>query len=196
MFHHIPRLVLDRMQHLEQLDAKDREDGTSRLQRLRQIPVQTGKFISLMAGGVPAGALIEIGTSAGYSSLWLALACRETGRKLTTFEILEDKAQIAKETFRLTEVEDCVELIQGDALRHLDNYKNVAFCFLDAEKEVYEDCYEAVIPNLVSGGILIADNAIDHKEMLQPMLDSALNDEQVDALIVPVGNGVLLCRKI
>lgn len=196
MFHHIPRLVLDRMQHLEQLDAKDREDGTSRLQRLRQIPVQTGKFISLMAGGVPAGALIEIGTSAGYSSLWLALACRETGRKLTTFEILEDKAQIAKETFRLTEVEDCVELIQGDALRHLDNYKNVAFCFLDAEKEVYEDCYEAVIPNLVSGGILIADNAIDHKEMLQPMLDSALNDERVDALIVPVGNGVLLCRKI
>ena len=65
-----------------------------------------------------------------------------------------------------------------------------------AKKEVYEDCYDLVIPNMVYGGILVADNAINHYETLKPMLDKALNDDRVDALIVPIGKGVLLCRKL
>lgn len=72
----------------------------------------------------------------------------------------------------------------------------IAFCFLDAEKEVYGECYELVIPRLVAGGLLIADNAINHRETLQPMLERALADERVDALIVPIGKGELLCRKL
>ncbi len=78
----------------------------------------------------------------------------------------------------------------------MENYKNVSFCFLDAEKELYQDCYEAVIPNTVSGGLLVADNAISHRDELQAMLDRALNDHRVDALIVPIGKGELVCRKI
>jgi predicted O-methyltransferase YrrM len=61
---------------------------------------------------------------------------------------------------------------------------------------VYGECYEAVIPNLVKGGLLVADNAIDFRETLQPMLDWALTDERVDALIVPIGKGELVCRKV
>ena len=72
---------------------------------------------------------------------------------------------------------------------------DIAFCFLDAEKEVYRDCYEAVIPRLVSGGLLVADNAINHAPTLQPMLDRALADERVDAMIVPIAKGELVCRK-
>ena len=67
--------------------------------------------------------------------------------------------------------------------------------FLDAEKEVYSECYSTVIPRMVSGGILIADNATSHEEELRPMLDRALADDRIDALIVPIGNGVLVCRK-
>ena len=66
----------------------------------------------------------------------------------------------------------------------------------NAEKEFYADCYEAVVPKLVPGGILVADNAISHAETLQPMLDRALSDERVDALIVPIGKGELVCRRI
>lgn len=73
---------------------------------------------------------------------------------------------------------------------------DVAFCFLDAEKEVYSDCYEAVVPNLVSGGLLVADNAINHRETLQLMLDRALSDPRLDAVIVPIGKGELVCRMI
>ncbi|MFV1999984.1 MAG: O-methyltransferase [Acidimicrobiia bacterium] len=195
MFHDIAQNVLDRMKVLEQADAADRLDGTSRMDRLRQIPPDTGRFLAILAAGAPEGEQIEVGTSAGYSTLWLALACRATGRTLTTFEILPDKAALARETFRLADVEDCVHLVEGDAIGFLADLTNVAFCFLDAEKEVYADCYEAVVPNLVMGGLLIADNAINHRETLQPMLDRALTDSRVDAVIVPIGKGELVCRR-
>ncbi len=195
MFTNIPRAMKDRMLVLEEQDGRDRADGTDRMQRLRQIPPETGRFIALLAAAAPPGARIEVGTSAGYSTLWLALACRETGDEITTFEILPEKAALAEETFKLAETGDVVKLIEGDARDHLEKFRDIAFCFLDAEKEVYADCYEAVVPNMVTGGILAADNAINHRAILQPMLDRALTDDRVDSLIVPIGKGVLVCRK-
>ena len=91
MFHSIPAAILDRMAYLEGRDAADRDDGTPRMQRLRQIPPETGRFLSLLAASAPAGAWLEIGTSAGYSTLWLAMAGRATGCQVTTFEILPEK---------------------------------------------------------------------------------------------------------
>jgi len=195
MFHNISQAVLDRMKYLEDLNAKHRRDGTPHLQRLRQIPPETGRFIALLAASAPEGTFLEIGTSGGYSTLWLALACRETGRKITTFEVLEEKVKLAKETFRLAGVEDVIELVTGDARDYLHNYREIAFCFLDPEKEAYLDCYEKLIPNMVKGGLLVADNAISHEEVRKPMLERALNDERVDALIVPIGSGELVCRR-
>lgn len=196
MLYGMPELIKQRMRTLEAIDARDRQDGTPHLQRMRQIPPETGKFIALLAATAPEGKFIEIGTSAGYSTLWLSLAGRERGCKITTFEILEEKARLAEVTFRLAGVEDTVELIAGDALDYLADIQNIAFCFLDAEKEIYGACYEAVVPNMVSGGLLVADNAISHGATVQPMIERSLADERVDALVVPIGKGELLCRKI
>lgn len=195
MFHDIPPRVLGRMWELERLDQGDRVNGTPRLERLRQIEPETGKFLALWAASAPDGQYVEIGTSAGYSALWLALACRKTGRTLTTFEVLPRKVELARETFVRAGVDDVVRLVEGDFLEHVERLDRIGFCFLDAEKEVYGACYDAVVPRLVPGGILIADNAINHRETLQPVLEAALADERVDALIVPVGKGELLCRK-
>lgn len=195
MFHTIRPAIAGRMHALETRDAQDRQDGTPRLQRLRQIPPETGKFLALLAAGAPEGPLVEVGASAGYSTLWLALAAEMTGRRITTFEVLPEKVEIARETFRLAGVEEVVELVAGDARRHIAAFDQIAFCFLDAEKEVYGEVYELVVPRLVKGGLLVADNAINHRETLQPMLDRALNDERVDALVVPIGKGELVCRK-
>jgi predicted O-methyltransferase YrrM len=195
MFHEIRPAVLARMQYLEKLDDRDRADGTPRLQRLRQIPPETGRFLALLAAAAPEGDMLEIGTSAGYSTLWLALACETLGRRITTYEVLPEKCALARETFRAAGTETIVRLVQGDARRHLAEHSRVAFCFLDAEKDVYADCYEAVIPNLVPGGWLVADNAINHRATLQPMLDRALADDRIDALIVPIGKGELVCRR-
>jgi caffeoyl-CoA O-methyltransferase len=128
--------------------------------------------------------------------LWLSLACRTNGRRIKTFEILENKAQVARETFKVAKIDDIVELIEGDVREQLASYKGVAFCFLDTEKELYKECYEAVIPNLVSGGLLVADNAISHQTELQSVIDRALNDNRVDALVVPIGKGLLVNRKV
>ena len=196
MFHNISTEISARMRELEKLDAEDRVDGTPRLRRLRQIPPQTGQFIALLAAQAPAGALVEVGTSAGYSTLWLSLACRVRGRRLTTFEVLDDKVALARDTFRAARVDDVVDLVHGDARKHLAAMSDIAFCFLDAEKEIYGDIYELVVPRLVSGGVLVADNAINHRETLQPMLDRALTDVRVDAMIVPIEKGELVCRKL
>jgi len=195
MFHEILDGMSRRMSELEAIDARDREDGTPRMKRLRQVPRETGRFIALLAASAPPGAVVEIGTSAGYSTMWLALACRETGRRLTTFEVLPARVSLARETLRQAGLEDTVELVHGDAREHFAGFADIGFCFLDAEKEVYADCYELVVPRLVSGGLLVADNAITHFETLQPMIDRALSDSRVDAMVVPIEKGELVCRK-
>jgi caffeoyl-CoA O-methyltransferase len=196
MFHNIRPEIIERMRALEAQDTRDREDGTPRPQRLRQVVPETGRFLALLAASAPSGAYIEIGTSAGYSTLWIALACELLSRRITTFEVLPEKVRLARETFRLTQTEPVVTLIHGDARDYLPRYTDIAFCFIDAEKEDYGDFYELVVPRMVTGGILIADNAINHRAVLQPMLDRALSDPRVDAVIVPIGKGELLCRKI
>jgi caffeoyl-CoA O-methyltransferase len=80
MFHRIPGEIQERMRYLELLDQKEREQKRPLLQRLRQIPPETGRFIALLAATAPEGTCLEIGTSAGYSTLWLALACREPSK--------------------------------------------------------------------------------------------------------------------
>jgi caffeoyl-CoA O-methyltransferase len=195
MFHDLSTNVLEVMHELEERDQRDRDDGTPHLERLRQITPDTGRFIALWAATAPAGAAIEIGTSAGYSALWLAQACRLSGRTLTTYEILPEKAELARVTFARARVTDVVQLVEGDFLDHVEEIGDVGFCFLDAEKDVYESCYDVIVPKMVTGAILIADNATSHRDDLQPMLDRVLADDRVDAMIATVGKGELVCRR-
>jgi predicted O-methyltransferase YrrM len=124
------------------------------------------------------------------------LACRHRRQKLTTFEVLPDKVRLARETFAAAGVEDLVDIIQDDARRLLAGYPQVAFCFIDAEKDIHQSCYDLVIPNLVPGGWLVADNVISHQSELQSFLSYASEDPRLDALVVPLGKGLLLCRKL
>ncbi len=195
MLHSIPDRILERMKFLEAADARDRIDGTDRYRRLRQIPPETGRFLALLAAGTPDGNVLEIGASAGYSTLWIILGCEPSHRVVTTMEILPEKAALARETFRLAGVESRVKLVEGDARSLIPAYRDIAFCFLDAEKDAYGEYYELIVPRLVRGGLLVADNAISHGEELRPVLDRAMRDERVDALIVPIGKGELVCRK-
>ncbi len=195
MFTEITTVMSERMAFLEAIDKKDRNDGTPRMERLRQIPPETGKFLSIIASNCPQGQLIEIGTSAGYSTMWLSLAAKERGVKVKTFELLEPKIRMAKETFNKTGIEDFVELVEGDALVNIRQTENVAFCFLDCEKEIYLSCWEIMSSKIVKGGILVADNAISHFETIKPMIEKAQKDERFDSVVVPIGKGELVCRR-
>ena len=108
MFHHIPTMILDRMHYLENRDKEEMQGKivvVNHYDKLRQIPPETGRFISLLAASAPNGIWIEIGTSAGYSTLWLILACMQLSKKITTFELDQQKIKLAKETFALAQSE-------------------------------------------------------------------------------------------
>ena len=166
MFHDIPEPVLKRMKELEAIDTRDRIDGTPQSKRLRQIPPDTGRFLALLAASAPEGVYLEIGASAGYSTLWLALACRELQRKIVTFEIDKEKVKLARETFSKAEVDDVVQLVAGDARDFIKDFDDIVFCFLDAEKEDYIELFELIVPSMKKGGLLIADNVISHADTL------------------------------
>ncbi|UCD20482.1 MAG: class I SAM-dependent methyltransferase [candidate division WOR-3 bacterium] len=193
MLDNVPVPMKKRMAFLEELDRRHRSGDVPPDVRLRQVPPDTGKFLACMAMMAPAGTYLEIGTSGGYSALWISVACRELGRKLITFEVLPKKIELARETFRVAGVDDVVDLVPGDALLHLQAYKDVSFCFLDAEKECYAECYDKIVPNMVQRGILVADNVLSHKEILKEMVDDALSDQRVYAMVLPIGSGLLLC---
>ncbi len=196
MFHKIPKAMKQRMRQLEETDEQDRLDGTPQTRRLRQIPPITGRFLALLLASAPAGEIVEIGTSAGYSTMWLSLACRPSGRRITTYDILENKFSLAQETFAMAGIEDVVRPVHGDARQYLPVTEDIAFCFLDADNEIYQDCYDLAIPNMVSGGLFLADNVISHSRDLEPFVKRAAADERVDAVVVPIGKGLLFCRKI
>lgn len=198
MFHEISSAMQKRMNYLEKSDKLQQENEVDieSFEKLRQIPPETGKFLSLIAASAPEGTWLEIGTSGGYSGLWLSLACKLQNKKLTTFELNPNKIKIAKETFTLTSTEKYINIIEGNVLDHLNQYKNISFCFLDAEKKLYKDCYEILIPNMVSGGLLLADNAISHQRFLKSMINKSLKDSRVDSVVIPIGKGVLMCRKV
>ena len=195
MFHTIPKPILDRMAYLEAIDARGRQDGASKEQRLRQIPPETGRFLATLAASAPPGAVVEIGTSGGYSSLWLILACMQRHDRLTTFEMAADKVLLAQQTFTEAGVDAHVQLVHADALLQLLGLERIAFCFLDAEKDSYLQCYQLVVPRLLPGGFLVADNLISHQAELVDFVDHVMADERIDALVVPVGKGLLMCRR-
>ena len=196
MFHNIPKPVLDRMKELEEIDTHDRQDGTPHIKRLRQVPPETGKVLAFLAASVPdQGAWLEIGTSAGYSALWLSLAARLRGKTLFTFELLPDKTALARETFKKAKVEDVIELKNGDARGHVGDFAEVAFCFIDCEKEMYAEIFERVVPNLVKDGLLIADNVSSHQKDLETFVAQVEDDTSLDTVLLPVGKGLLVSRK-
>ncbi|OHD53980.1 MAG: methyltransferase [Spirochaetes bacterium GWF1_51_8] len=195
MFSEIGAKMLERMRYLEEKDRIDRVDGTARLERLRQVPPETGRFLAILASNCPEGEFAEIGTSAGYSAMWISLAAKERGIKLKTYELLEEKIRLAKETFASAGIENYVELIEGNALEHIGDLGPAAFCFLDTEKELYLPCWDILSGKIVPHGIFAADNAINHYETVKPMIEKARNDIRFDCTVVPVGHGVLVCRR-
>jgi predicted O-methyltransferase YrrM len=92
-------------------------------------------------------------------------------------------------------VSDVVELVQGDGLEALADERNVAFCFLDVESHLVAKCQELVVPNLVLGGLLGADNAINRRSTPGTLIERATADGGVDAVEIPIGMRELVVRE-
>ncbi|MEP0814096.1 MAG: class I SAM-dependent methyltransferase [bacterium] len=199
MFHTISDAMKERMAKLAAMDRGELPAPPPG--RLWSVPAETGRFLALLAAAAPEGKCIEIGASGGYSGLWLSLAMKERGEKLTTYEIDPARALVAYESYRAAGCSEQVELVIGDAKKRLadeidpNKPPDIAFCFLDAEKADYGEFYGMIVPRLVKRGILAADNAISHRDEMEEFLAEVDEDVRVDSLVVPIGSGVLVCRK-
>ena len=195
MFHDLSPAMLARMAELEAIDVADRADGTPHNRRLRQIPPETGRYLAILAAGAPVGRVVEVGTSAGYSALWLSLACRQRGDELTSIDRDPDKLALARQTLELTGATDVVRLASGDALDILSGLDGVAFAFVDANRDVLAGCVELLADRLVPGGLIAVDNVVSHAAEIPGVVERILADPRLDAVVVPIGSGVLTARR-
>ncbi len=195
--HLVPHAVRAAMASLEARDTADRIDGTSRSRRLRAISPEVGSFLLTLALGSRSRTIVEIGTSAGYSTLWLAVAARQTDGRVITFEIDPAKVELARATFADAEVEDRVELRPIDGAVGLAALAGTAdLVFIDAEKEDYLRLLDPAIDALRPGGMLIADNLISHEADLADFRETALADPRLGGLVVPIGRGELVAVRL
>lgn len=126
-------------------------------QEYLNVPASDGRMLRMMVELSGAKHAIEIGTSTGYSGLWLSLGLVSTGGRLTTFEIDEGRAATARETFRKAGAP--VTVVLGDAHEKLRELKGpIDLVFIDADKEGYVDYLKKVLPQVRAGGVILAHN--------------------------------------
>ena len=188
------RAVLD---DLERHDALEREQDVPRRKRLRQVTPDVGRFLHTLVLATRPRSILEIGTSGGYSTIWLATAARSVDATVTTLEIDLVKVQRATSNLREAGVDNTATIVQADAFDYLrDRRKPIDFVFLDAEKEDYLRFLELIVPLLPVGGLLVADNLISHAEDLAQFRQLSESHPRLSAVVVPIGRGELLAAKI
>ncbi len=120
---------------------------------------QDGRILRILTESIGAKHVVEIGTSNGYSGIWFCLALRTTGGRLTTHDIDEGRAKLARANFKRAGVSDMVTLVMGDAHETVKNITGpIDILFLDADKPGYPDYLEKLLPLVRPGGLIIGHN--------------------------------------
>jgi len=140
---------------LSVLDDMDRNQRRG----MMNVPIEDGRVLRLLTEAAGAKHVVEIGTSNGYSGIWFCLALRTTGGKLTTHEIDERRASLARENFKRAGVDKLVTLVFGNAHEEVTKLKEpIDILFLDADKEGYIDYFNKLLPLVRPGGLILAHN--------------------------------------
>lgn len=178
------------LQVLTELEEMEKDPNLE--EELWHIPRETGILFNLILRHSNATRILEIGTSSGYSGLFLADAARANGGKLTTCEYSAFKANLARETFAKAGLSEYVELIEGDALQTIEPLEGpFDFVFIDAVKDEYMFYLSMVWPKVRVGGLVVADNMLSHKELLCMHVYRGIIELMDDAvsITVPIGSG-------
>ena len=162
------------------------------------VPRKTGVLMNSFIKMMNVQNALEIGTSNGYSGIWLAKALKQTGGKLTTIEFYEKRQSIAKENFKICGVDDVVRPIQGSAcevLASFDENEKFDFVFIDACKREYVKYFEMIKPHLTSKALIVADNIISHAAKVQDFIEAVDADDEFQYEILEVPGGILVAYK-
>jgi predicted O-methyltransferase YrrM len=188
VFHDISADMQKVMRAMEEQLARDQRS-------LRSVDTDVARVLTLLALSAPPGAFLELGSSGGYSSIWLSLAAKARGVKLTTVDLDESKVALARANIAKAGADSSVDVHHGNAFDFANQAEPLAFCFSDIEPpENNAKIYELVVPRLVPGGWLVVDN-VTSPRMQTALIDRAYSDARVDAVLLPFPKGDLICRK-
>lgn len=175
-----------------------------------QIGADQGHLMALLVRLIGARRCIELGTYTGYSALAVALALPPDGT-IVTCDVNDEWPAVGRPFWRKAGVDSRIDLKLGPALETLDELLAAGqggafdFAFIDADKESYVDYWEAVVPLVRAGGLIVADNALWSGKVLAPVTESdhaivrfdarVAADERVEQVLLSVRDGVMLARK-
>lgn len=169
----------------------------NRAERLLNITPDTGPFLALLVHATGAQHVLEVGTSNGYSTVWLADAVRaQPGGHVTTLEARAAKVELAATTFAQAGVQGLVTVVQTEAGAWLAQQQGAFdFIFLDADRAQYVAWWPLLWRCLTPGGLLVVDNATSHALELTAFREAVAATAGVEQVLVPLGKGELLVWK-
>lgn len=178
-------------------ERADREAGrqVDRESRLLAVGPETGALINLMARSLEAPTILEIGTSYGYSGIWLADAARAAGGRLITMEISPEKSAYARDMSERAGLAGHVDFRVGDAVAMIGAMsERVDFVLMDIWNGLYEPCLNALAPKLNPGAIIVADNIRPGDQGTAGYLAALRAIPGMASVPIPVGSGLEISR--
>jgi caffeoyl-CoA O-methyltransferase len=187
--------------------------GQTELRReemMQPITHDTGLFYNVLTMSTKARRVLEVGTSAGYSTLWFAAALKynygtkKAVKAITTVESNPSKVAVARGNFKKAGVDDMIEILEGNALSKLRilkssnlrkdarDKKKFDLVFLDADKENLIEYFELMLPLVRIGGIIAADNVLypeEYRYLMKDYLAHVRKTKSIQSVTVPIGNG-------
>jgi len=152
---------------------------------MMNVPPEDGRLLRVLVEATGARHVVEIGTSNGYSGLWICLGLRATGGKLATYEIDAHRASLARENLKRAGVAELVTLVEGDAHAETPKLKQpIGILFLDADKEGYLDYPNKLLPLVRPGGLVLAHNAVDQAAAMQGYLRAVTTDPALETIVL------------
>ena len=199
--------VLEELESQSNLE-KNRKVDVAPNDRMLAITKETGELLNLMMRLYNAQNVLEIGMSAGYSTIWFAEALKENKKtgKIITIEQNPNKIKRAKENFEKAKVNEIIEIKEGLAMEILTelsldtNYKEFFdFVFIDADKENVIEYFDKILPMVSKGGLVVTDNMIypeKYKEDMKKLSNHIRDNPNLKTITSPIGNGEEITLKI
>ncbi len=185
---------LQRVNQLYQSFIKHDAAIADRILRYRNIEPESAQYLAMLIRIQQSKKILEIGTSTGYSTLWLADAAQVTQGRITTLEIDPLRTEQAKCYAKELQVEDVIDFWVGDAHEYLSkSHEQYDLILLDAERETYID-YWQFLQNMINpkGGVLIVDNVISHAAEVKAFISEVKKDVRFMSTTLSLGAGLFI----
>lgn len=183
------------LEELERLGEENDAEVNEHERKYLNITRDTGEFLAVLLKATRAESVLEIGTSNGYSTLWLASAIGEGGR-IVTVEASPDKSREAQHHFMRSGLADRIHQVEARASDFMEDQESTFdLIFLDADRREYMAFAERVIAALNPTGVLVCDNAVSHREELAEFMEYIERRSDFTTCLVPVGKGEFVACK-